>query len=262
MESSAVASIVVAGMSLFGVVFSLIWSARQSQRLTDLQAQVAEKEREFTKTEKAAKLVSLFRDPFLESAFDLQSRLYNVLSFSSRFGRGRDDDYYIPSTLFLVGQFFGWVEILRRDMLYTDIANVGEAKDLLLRVRGLQNLFSKTTSQYKDRRVIYRVEQRAIGEIMIADDAITSDDHVRRNTIGYATFRAKLDDPEFKRWFTNFAEGLDNPPAPFEPDRLRAIQIALIDLIDFLDPNKERFPHDRLPLPGDTEYAPGTGGSR
>jgi hypothetical protein len=43
------------------------------------------------------------------------------------------------------------------------------------------------------------------------------------------------------------------PSPPDQPDRLRAIQIALIDLIDFLDPGSERFPKDRNKLPGDRE---------
>src|SRR5689334_5277277 len=254
MESSAVASIVVAAISLFGVIFSLSWNAVQQRRLTELQSRLAREQAAESKAAQAATLVARFRDPLLESAFDLQSRLYNVLrtggTFSSHRGR---DDYYIPSTLFLVGQFFGWVEILRRDMLYSDIANIGEAQQLLLQVRGLQDLFSKTTGSFKDRRVIFRVVQRAIGEIMIDEAIITNGDHVRRSTIGYATFSSRLKDDEFHRWFGRFEAALDTPPAPDEPDRLRAIQRALIDLINFLDPGSQRFPGDRSKLSGDRE---------
>ncbi|OBG19350.1 hypothetical protein [Mycobacterium sp. 852002-51057_SCH5723018] len=250
----AEASIVVAATSLFGVVFSLGWNAVQQRRLTELNSHLAEKQEADSKAAQAARLVAKFRDPLLESAFDLQSRLYNTLSKRNTF-TWSNDSYYLPSTLFLVGQFFGWVEILRRNMLYSDIADVGEAKQLLVRLRKIQSLFSATSSDYRDQRYIFRVEQRAIGEIMIDDSVAGEGDIAPRTTIGYATFRCRLDDDQFSRWFSRFEAGLKTPPPPDKPDRLRAIQIALIDLLDFLDSEQERFPDYRDRLPGDTELA-------
>jgi hypothetical protein len=121
----------------------------------------------------------------------------------------------------------------------------------------IQSLFSQTTSRYLDQRFIYRVEQRAIGEIMIDESVTGSDDPPPRTTIGYATFLKRLGDEQFSKWFARFEAGLEAPPAPDEPDRLRAIQIALIDLINFVDPDQERFPGSRLRLPGDTQLATG-----
>ena len=148
------------------------------------------------------------------------------------------------------------VEILRRYTLYSAIANIGDAKKLLVRVRAVQNLFSQTSAKYRDQRYIYRVEQRAIGEIMI-DTTVTGDRDLPPRTIGYATFRRCLGDEAFSKWFARFEASLDAPPAPDQPDRLRQIHIALIDLINFLDPDQERFPDDRLPLPRDTQLATG-----
>lgn len=245
--SNGNASIVVAGLSLFGVVFSLLWNGAQQRRLAELQAQLAREQAEQSKSAEAARLVARFRDPLLESAFDLQSRLYNTLSKRGTFS-WPDDSYYLPSSLFLVGQFFGWVEILRRDMLYSDIAAVGEAKQLVVRVRKIQDLFSQTSSKYQDYRYIYRAEQRAIGEIMIQRNG---DGTAPGTTIGYATFRCRLDDDQFARWFSRFEAGLQTSPQPDTPDRLRAIQIAMVDLLDFLDPDHERFPDNRRRLSGD-----------
>jgi hypothetical protein len=253
--TSAEASILVAAMSLFGVGSSLVWNAAQQRRLTELQNQMAQKQEAETKEAQATRLVARFRDPLLESAFDLQLRLYSALSTTSTFSWRRNESYFLPSTLFLVGQFLGWVEILRRDMLYSDIANIGDAKQLLIQVRAIQSLFSQTSHRYRDQRFIYRVEQRAIGEIMIDESGAESGDVAPRRTIGYATFRSRLSDSQFSTWFARFEAGLDAPPAPDEPDRLRAIQIALMDLIDFLDPDHERFPDFRLRLPGDKQLA-------
>jgi hypothetical protein len=253
--SSGDASIVVAVLSLVGVAVSLVWNSVQTQRLTALNDRLTREREAESKAEQAVKLVARYRDPLLEAAFDLQSRLYNALSKTNTFRWHGNDDYFLPSTLFLVGQFFGWVEILRRDMLYDDIANIGEAKALLTKIKGIQGLFSETTGSYLDRRRIYRVEQRAIGEIMIDDTSVGRDGIAFRTTIGYAKFKRSLDDPHFSSWFKSFESGLDTPPRSDEPDRLRAIQIALIDLIDFLDPDKERFAGSRTKLPGDRQSA-------
>ncbi|MEV0669430.1 hypothetical protein [Mycobacterium sp. NPDC050441] len=245
--STANTSFVVAGMSLLGVMFTLVWNAAQQRRLAELQAHLAREQEAQSKAAQAARLVARFRDPLLESAFDLQSRLYNTLSKRGTFS-WPNDSYYLPSSLFLVGQFFGWVEILRRDMLYSDIADVGEAKELIVRVRKIQDLFSQTSSKYQDYRYIYRVEQRAIGEIMIQGDGNGA---ALGTTIGYATFRCRLDDDQFARWFSRFEAGLQTSPQPDNPDRLRAIQIAMVDLLDFLDPDHERFPDNRDRLASD-----------
>lgn len=252
--STTDASIVVAGMSLVGVTFSLVWNAIQQRRLAQLQARLAREQEEESKAAQATRLVARFRDPLLESAFDLQSRLYNTLRKRSSF-TWPGNSYYLPSTLFLVGQFFGWVEIVRRDMLYSDIADVGDAKQLLVRVRRIQNLFSQTSNSYQDQRFIYRVEQRAIGEIMIDEVDIGDTQLTPRTTIGYATFSSRLEDAQFSRWFAKLEAGLKSEPAADQPDRLRAIQIALVDLLDFLDPDQERFPDNRDRLPGDTQLA-------
>jgi hypothetical protein len=251
--TAAQASIIVAVISLVGVVFSLGWNAVQQRRITELEERKRSEREAETKAAQAAALVARFRDPLLGSAYDLQSRLYNALSKAGTFRWRREDDYFLPSTLFLVGQFFGWVEILRRDMLYSDIANVGEAKLLLTELYRVQSLFSGTSGRYRDCRRIYRVEQRAIGELMIEAGPINDLGQRRRDTIGYAKFMQQLDDAQFARWFARFSAGLDTPPPPDQPDRLRAIQVALIGLVDFLDPNRERFPSNRKPLPGDTE---------
>lgn len=248
--SSSDASIVVAVLSLIGVMASLAWTTAQGKKLAALNDELSRRRDAETKAQQAENLVARYRDPLLEAAFDLQSRLFNALRQGATFRWGPDDGYFMPSTLFLFGQFFGWVEILRQDMLYSDIANIGDARQLLIKIRAIQSLFSSTTGPYRDARRIYRVEQRAIGEIMIDAVPETAERHFYK-TIGYATFMRKLDDDQFSKWFAPLVSGLDSPPPPDQPDRLRAIQRALIELVDFLDPDSERFPGNRTPLPGD-----------
>ena len=65
--------------------------------------------------------------------------------------------------------------------------------------------------------------------------------------IGFAEFTTKLEDDEFSDWFTNLAESIKSAANDPDPDQSRLIQLqhGLIDLIDFLDPNRTRIPNNR-----------------
>jgi len=39
-------------------------------------------------------------------------------------------EYTIQSTLFVIAQYFGWIEILRRDIQFLDLGNVKENREL------------------------------------------------------------------------------------------------------------------------------------
>jgi hypothetical protein len=57
--------------------------------------------------------------------------------------------------------------------------------------------------------------------------------------MGYASFVAKQDDAEFAKWFQRLGGAIQDLPGQ-RPERLVAVQNALIDLIDLLDPDHER----------------------
>jgi hypothetical protein len=69
----------------------------------------------------------------------------------------------------------------------------------------------------------------------------------RYQCMGYAAFVASQSDPDFARWFTRLGEAIDKlrQGADDRPKRLVMVQHALIDLIDLLDPDHERFEKDR-----------------
>jgi hypothetical protein len=68
-----------------------------------------------------------------------------------------------------------------------------------------------------------------------------------RETMGYASFVARRQDPLFARWFAKLETDVrrlgDEPGRHHE--RLIRLQNALIDLVDFLDPDYRRFPPNR-----------------
>lgn len=89
---------------------------------------------------------------------------------------------------------------------------------------------------------LYRDEQRAVGEIMLEPAGA---DARQYQCIGYAAFVTRLEeDPRFARWFSRLdAEaGQLASPAPGYLDRAVALQGALIDVIEILDPQVIRLP--------------------
>jgi hypothetical protein len=81
---------------------------------------------------------------------------------------------------------------------------------------------------------IFRGDQRAIGEIMIADGEITC--------IGYAEFCSRMEtDPPFSQWIASLSVHIEQLPSANHPHpRLVALQNQLIDLINLLDPESAR----------------------
>jgi len=192
-----------------------------------------------TKSQEAARLVARYRDPMLRSAFDLQSRIYNVYR-PGGFTLDKDPEYFRLNTLFLIADFLGWLEIIRRELQFVDLGAVQATRELGLRLAEVQELLANTTD-WPDACYVYRGYQRAIGELMLTpiDDGPGTRRH---ECIGYAAFVAAHADPAFEKWFTRLGDAIERLTEE-RPARLVAVQNALIDLVDFLDPDRERF-HD------------------
>lgn len=70
----------------------------------------------------------------------------------------------------------------------------------------------------------------------------------RYECMGYAAFVAAHEDPAFAKWFTRLGDAIDRLHEN-RPERLAWVQHALIDLIDLLDPGRDRFEQNRHRLP-------------
>jgi hypothetical protein len=86
--------------------------------------------------------------------------------------------------------------------------------------------------------LIWRGEQRAIGELMIE----SAQGHLY--CLGYAGFTARRE-PSFRSWFERLEADIDSLARVANP-RLRELQNALIDLIHELDPQGLRYSDDSV----------------
>lgn len=193
------------------------------------------------------------------AAYDLQSRLYNILRGHALDreqgpGRGfltacltrgssREADYVRRSTVFVLAEYLGWVEILRADVQFLDLGKSRTNRSVITQISLIQQSLNRIDPSSNALRV-FRAHQRAIGEVMTRAESEPG----RRRCLGYAEFCARLeDDPRFAYWFEPLLADVDLLAADTGPavDRLTFLQQQLIALIDLLDPRGERFPQFR-----------------
>lgn len=193
------------------------------------------------------------------SAFDLQSRLFNILyghivdqtpgprhGFLTDFlinGTVEEAEYARRSTVFVLAEYLGWVEILRRDVQFLDLGRSRTNQNVMIKVSEIGKALNQTSPE-SNRLRLFRAQQRAIGELMVHPEGEPG----RRRCLGFAEFSSKLDvDEDFRSWFRQLLTDIDGlaedaGPATF---RIEGLQHHLIDLIDLLDPKSERFPQFR-----------------
>lgn len=199
-----------------------------------------------TRQQEAERILRKYRDPLIRSAFDLQSRLFNIMrnDFLRKYlvdGTRTEKEYALESTLYVIAEYFCWVEIMRREVQFLDLRDIDRNRAIAEKLERITELFAEEGDDARFR--VFRAEQRAIGEVTIVPSASGG-----RESIGYAAFVQRRNEPDFSRWFENLKVALDalaSVPGPTDA-RLASIQGALIDLIDELDPKGQYFPDTRL----------------
>lgn len=228
--------------TLVGVFYGPAWKDRIDSRRAAQQ--------------RSAEIISRYSEPLAYAAFDLQSRLYNIRRGRFMWASDIPSQYRKLNTLWLIGQFLAWVEIVRRDIQIIDLGDLRKTTLLQRHLLNVSSIMSSTAKRVEGFPRIFRGEQRAIGELMATERRVG--DQQRGDCLGYAQFTNRFLEPDFGMTFGDLAATLDGwmNAAPF-PDvgghRLVLVQRTLIDLIDFLDPDWVRFPNPdvrgKIPLP-------------
>jgi hypothetical protein len=197
-----------------------------------------------------------YRDALLWAAFDLQSRIYNILhgfELSHRPGRKgfleaflvegteRQANYVRRSTAFVLAEYLGWVEIFRRDLQFLDLGDSKTNRHTMFLLATISETLSASSTSETECFRIFRADQRALGELMIDPDSKPGE----RRCLGYAAFGSMLaSGGASAEWIQELIDHVEL--AAREPDmaqdRLIRLQHQLIDLIDLLDPEGQRFP--------------------
>jgi hypothetical protein len=247
-----------AGLALGGVVFTALVGRRSQanqkridevlainkanadRELARLNATLQADRDALTAQREGAKIIAKFRNPLMHAAYDMQSRIFNILRlhFLQRYysnGSAREQDYAVENTVFLLAQFLGWTEIIRQEIQFLALDDDDQTK----RLRQLQDgIYTQLqTDRFGEGFRLFAGEQRAVGELMIDRGTGTP------RCLGFAAFltgrNAAID-----RWLDPLRDDVRQMAidvAPFQA-RLTAFQHSLIDLLQFLDPEDIWFP--------------------
>ncbi|KAE8445222.1 hypothetical protein EG329_013594 [Mollisiaceae sp. DMI_Dod_QoI] len=183
-------------------------------------------------------LVHKYRDPLLLAAMDLQSRIFGLVQGGLLVFYNDEDKKDLVSvyTAFLVGQYFSWTWILRRQAQFLRFSTEKQNRELSRMLEAITDEIATDARTGEHPFMLWRGQQMAIGEMM------TEKDGDEMHCIGYSTFVKKYhDDAEFRAWFTPIERSLEAliearaRHDPISTYRLRRLQHRLIDLITLLD---------------------------
>jgi hypothetical protein len=197
----------------------------------------------------AKALIHKYRDPLMLAAYDLQSRLWglvelNLLRYSE--DESKKDLVYVY-TAFLIGQYFSWTYILRRQAQFLRFSTDKTNNELNKVLDSITGAFSLDKHKGEDPFMLWRGQQMAIGESMTE-----AEEQGQLYCIGFAAFALKYNsNPDFKRWFQPIESGVTLLVEANERgdvtanNRLRRVQHLLVDLVLLLD-------EERLSAAGNT----------
>jgi hypothetical protein len=245
--------LVVALVAAVAAIVSALFSAWSQVRVTRLTAQL---QRDHSKEEQIAELEQImarFREPLGYAAYDLQSRLFGILQRNLigtyvEQGDERSRSYVVNNTVFLIAQYFAWIEIIRKEIQFLDL---GESKQSWALARLRDKVYSLwRTDDFVDDPLfrVFAGEQRAIGEQMIREGPRGPE------CIGYAAFLSHSEFEENPLLNDLRADVLQlRTELRRAQPRLMALQHALIDLLCVLDPDYIRFPKESRTKVGEKE---------
>ncbi len=194
-----------------------------------------------------------YSTPVLLAAAELRGRLGNIIKYIDTIevegwlAEDNPRDYYLPSTYYVVGQFFGWLQILRKTIVYLDLSSTKETRKFEYYLDAIEKGFSSPSLLQKSLtghpentsdQWIYSFWLQAIGEVMIVQI------NDKPSIMDYATFYKSLiqdDNEDFQRWVKSLGELFrDLTVRDLRFKRVVAIHCILNAFIDYLDPKHLR----------------------
>ena len=186
----------------------------------------------------AKKVLNNYRDPLIAASFDLQARLYNILrlrfieKYITAEGISKRDSA-LESTLYVFAQFFGWREVIRQEVQYLRFSRNRQTREVGQLIRDIEETF--LSDEYGPQFMIWRVEQRGIGERMV--ESVDS----QMNCLGYASFIKQRSTME--EWLAPLEHDLENLEDGGRK-RLTELQHILVKLVRQLDDKQKRYPFE------------------
>ncbi|MCK9878756.1 hypothetical protein MXD59_23840 [Frankia sp. Ag45/Mut15] len=255
MDAGIIAALITSVASVVVSVGASVWTRRQGVELERMRFESERSARDHEKRSAAKAELDRYREPLLLAVVDLGARLHTIRErglqgyLGSTQRRGR---LAVLGTVYCVARYLGTLEILysRLALLRFDsatdtrlvaalLADIGRAFSSQLYDEdppsGAQeggppagaSSLRKAERAGEPRFMLWREEQRAIGELMRGPDGTGT------VCVGFACFHDSYDEL-FASWLDPFAEALRSPSAP-DSERLARLQTLLALLVTQLD---------------------------
>ena len=184
----------------------------------------------------ATKVLDTYREPLIAASYELQARLYNILSleFVHRYLKNNTQgkqDAAIHSTLYVFAQFFGCRELIHVEIQYLRFSRHERTRRVSQLLWDIGEEF--LSDSYGPQFMLWRVEQRGLGERMIS----SANGHLA--CMGYAAFVEQRDTMD--EWLKPLERDLENLDDGGRR-RLTRIQHLLLELVKELDDKGKRYP--------------------
>lgn len=203
--------------AFLGGLTKFFWDRWLPDRLTWKREQRLERE----------KLMSQYSGPAIRAFHDLERRIYGTVEEQARdyedLKEEGHQEYYVDSTAFLIAQGYAWLEVLRDRMGILDYA------DLVSQLDKVSASFAGRIRGFR----IFRLEQREIGERMV------SMNNGEICCTGYSEFIDAIKKAEPVPCFVALHKRVETMLERWEYEIVRLIRIqhALVDVINFIDPD-------------------------
>jgi hypothetical protein len=208
--------------------------------LEELKARLQETAEEKRRKRDAEVVLARYREPLTAAAYDLQSRLHNILEdrFLETYATSENErqEEAIASTLFRFAQYFAWAEILRQDIHSWRFTKDADTRAVGAQLAEVQEAFLSDLDNPDF--MVWRDEQRAIGELMIVQEGDT------KTCLGYARF-VQLYGGDLAHWLGRLDRSLRKGAGP-KDERLSSVQLGLLALVKMLDPQQLRYDHSTM----------------
>jgi hypothetical protein len=171
---------VVSLISAVVALASVVLSSRAAMATARLHHELAMHRSRASKEELVAELMARYREPLVRAAFDLQSRIYNIArqDFLAKYctnGTAGEREYAVRNTVFVLAEYLGWVEILRREVQFLDLGDVERNRQLVECLERVSDILGTDQRITDPGFRLFRGQQRALGELMIEPVAATRD---------------------------------------------------------------------------------------
>jgi hypothetical protein len=199
-----------------------------------------------------------YATPILLAADDLRNRLKNMIKYINKIeqegwlSHHDPPEYYHLSTLYIIGRFCGWLEILRRTVVYLDFTTTKETSQYGQFLKAIEAgltdpslLSHELRTGYPERSQdhwIYSFVLQSIGERLIFREGKDGDGEYR--TLGFASFTKKFYECGSTEWKSDFDsvtrlfQDLTSGDVRFR--RIVATHALLNAFIDYADPGHVR----------------------